>query len=115
MLLIFQALLVSLTKLMTMRKKNQLDLEIVEMFLVKCGNDWTRTYMAQLSRGLDACGNPIIYGKVEIEGFTVRSTGKTEEEIGENLDAICDLILNSEMSSLTGVITHLDRIEISHN
>jgi hypothetical protein len=98
-----------------MAKKKLIDLDIVEMFLVKCGNDWTRTYLAQLTRDLDADGNPIIFGKVEIEGFTVKSNGKTEEEIGENLDFICELILNSDISILEEVKSYYGIIEINHN
>lgn len=71
--------------------------------------------MGQLSRGLDADGNPIIYGKVEIEGYIVKCTGKTEEEIGERLDSICDLILNLDISKLAEVKSDYGIIEINHN
>lgn len=71
--------------------------------------------MAQLSRGLDADGNPIICGKVEIEGYIVKCTGKNEEDIGKNLDSICDLILNSDISKLEEVKSDYGIIEIHHN
>jgi hypothetical protein len=98
-----------------MRKKNLPDIEIIEMFLVKCGNDWTRTYMAQLSRGVNDDGETTIHGKVEIEGYIVKCTGKTEDEIGENLDSICDLILNSDISNLDEVKIKYGIIEINQN
>ncbi len=98
-----------------MRKKNLPDLEIIEMYLVKCGSDWTKTYMGQLSRGLDADGNSIIYSKVEIEGYIVKCTGKTEDEIGDTLDSICELILNGDINSLKEVKSDYGLIEINHN
>lgn len=98
-----------------MKKKNQPDIEIIEMYLVKCGNDWTRTFMAQLSRGLDADGNPIICGKVDIEGYIVRCVRNSEEEIGECLDSIAELILNSDLSKLEEVKSYYGIIEINHN
>ncbi|GEM_PF-4729485 len=98
-----------------MRKKNLPEIEIIEMFLVKCGNDWTRTYMAQIRRDIDAGGNPIIYGKVEIEGYIVKCTGRTEDEIGETLDSICELILNSDISNLEEVKSDYGIVEIHHN
>lgn len=98
-----------------MIKKNLPDIEIVEMYLVKCGNDWSKTFMGQLERGMDADGNPIIYGKVEIEGYIVKCTGTTEEDIGDTLDSLCDLILNSNISKLTEVKSDYGIIEINHN
>lgn len=98
-----------------MKRKNLPDIEIVEMFLVKCGNDWSRTYMAQLSRGFDTDGEPVIYGRVIIDSYTVICTGKTEEEIGECLDSIAELILNSDFSKLEEVKSDYGIIEIYHN
>lgn len=98
-----------------MRNRNQLDLEIVELFLVKCGNDWTRTYMATLRRDIDADGNPIIYGKVEIDGYIVKCLGKTEEEIGDTLDSICEFILNSDISKLAEPKSDYGLIEMNYN
>jgi hypothetical protein len=98
-----------------MKRMDLPDLQIIELFLVKCGNDWTRTFMGQLERVLDADGNHLIYGKVEIEGYIVKCIGKTEEEIGDTLDSLCDLILNSDISNLEEVKSDCGIIEIHHN
>ena len=98
-----------------MLKKKLTDLQITELLLVKAGNDWTRTFMATIKREIDIDGNPVVCGVVDVEGWRIWSIASTEEELGENLDAICDLILNSDMSSLTGVMTYSDRMEIRYN
>jgi len=84
----------SLNNIVYMAKKKLPDLQIVELLLVKAGNDWTRTYMAQIRRELNSDGDQIICGEVVIEGWKVWSIGSTEEEVGNNLDSLCDLVLN---------------------
>lgn len=98
-----------------MRKKNLPDIEIIELFLVKCGNDFTRTYMAQLRREYDINGNQIICGVVEIEGWKIWSSATTEEELGINLDAICEQVLKQDNHNQFGKSMPSYGPELSHN
>jgi hypothetical protein len=82
-----------------MKKKKLPEIQIEELFLVKIGNDWTRTYMAKIRRDFDSYGKPIICGEVDVEGWKVWSIGSTEEEIGDNLDSICYYVLEGDLHS----------------
>lgn len=98
-----------------MKKKDMPDIQVVELFLVKCGNDWTRTYMAQLMRKYDANCNQIICGVVEIEGWKIWSIATTEEELGRNLDAMCEQVLEQDFHAQFGKSMLLHGPELSHN
>lgn len=98
-----------------MRKTDLPDIQIVELFLIKCGNDWTRTYMAQLRRGYDTNGNQIFCGAVEIECWKVWCIATTEEELGINLDAMCEQVLKEDFHAQNGKSMFSYGPELSHN
>lgn len=89
---------------MIMNKKKLPDIQIEELFLVKIGNDWTRTYLAKIRRDYDCEGKPIICGIVDVEGWKVWSIGSTEEELGKNLDEMCDLAINNYINPCDDIL-----------
>ncbi len=75
--------------------KNKLpNIQITELFLVKAGNDWTRTYMGNIKREIDADGNPVVFGSVIVEEGEIWSIAAREEQLGKNLDEICIMKLD---------------------
>jgi len=85
-----------------MVKKKLPEIQIIEMLLVKCGNDWTRTYMAQIRREFDAAGNHIICGEVVVEEGKIWSMANDEAILAYNLDEICKLKLDMGIHKCSG-------------
>lgn len=88
-----------------MKKKKTIekspDIQISELFLVKA--DWNRTFTGQIIRETTADGQEIIRGSVTIGEGKAWSVGKTEEELGNNLDDICTLKLDHNLHSNPGL------------
>jgi hypothetical protein len=81
------------------------NLQISELFLVKCGEDWTRTFMAEIIREKTEDRKDIIRGNVIInEGkiWCVAESG-SEEELGNYLDEMCVMKLEYGLHSNAGV------------
>ena len=76
-----------------MKKNKLMEIQISELFLVRCGKSWDRTYMATITRGTDNLGNNVICGKVEVEDGKVWSMAESEDELARFLDELCFLKL----------------------
>jgi hypothetical protein len=90
-----------------MEKKKLPDLQITELFLVKCGEDWTRTFIGEIIREKTVDGMEFIYGNVVINEGKAWSVGSTEEELGTYLDDICTMKLDYNLNSSAGVTTQI--------
>lgn len=78
--------------------------------MVKCGSDWSKTFMGTIRREIDADGNPILYGSVIVEEGEIWSMASNEDTLGKNLDDICKMKLDMIIHDENGV-----SVEIAHN
>ena len=81
------------------RKKLPQGFDITELFLVKAGNDFKRTFIGQIHRETTKDGRVAIHGSVMVNEGKIWSSAETQEELGENLDAICTLKLKEGLHS----------------
>jgi hypothetical protein len=85
-------------------EKNKLpEIQISELFLVKCGNDWTRTFMATIRREIDDDGNHVVYGSIIVEEGEIWCMASNEGQLGSNLDDICKMKLDMQLHSHAGM------------
>jgi hypothetical protein len=96
-----------------MRKKKIPDLEITELILIKCGINWSVTYIGTITRSED--GNPVVYGSAVIGDGTIWSMATSQEELENNLDDICFMHLESGLHSDTGATTMICMSEFNLN
>ncbi len=86
-----------------MEKKKLPDLQITELFIVKCGEDWQHTFMATIIREMTIDGKEIIRGSVMINEGKAWSLAYTEDELGKYLDEMCIMKLDHNLHSSAGV------------
>ncbi len=76
------------------KKKLQPELQIVELFLVKPWNDYSRTFIGQISRETTREGISIVRGSVEVTDGKLWSFAESDYELGKYLDALCTMKLD---------------------
>lgn len=86
-----------------MEKKKLQGIQITELFLVKSGNDFTRTFIGEIRREIDDIGDEIVRGSVIIEEGKAWSKASSQEELMKNMDAICLLKLEKGLHSNVGL------------
>jgi hypothetical protein len=87
------------------KKKLPQEFEITELFLVKAGNDYSRTFVGQIYRETNKEGISILRGNVMVNDGKIWSSAGTQEELGKYLDGLCVMKLDLELHSHTGVTT----------
>lgn len=83
------------------------NLQITELFLVKCGEDWHRTFMATIIRDKTENGTDIIHGHVVVNEGKIWCVAESEEILGMYLDDICTMKLNHNLHSNPEVTTKI--------
>ena len=69
--------------------KEQMKIEITELFMAKAGkNGWDKCFQGTIKRCRDEYGNPIVYGKINVNGRTIQASAKDQWELGEKLDQL---------------------------
>jgi len=77
-------------------KKPVIQVGIEELFMAKAGkNGWDNTFMGTIKRTTDKDGNPIVYGKVKVNGTIIQTSASDQWELGEKLDELVLFVLNS--------------------
>ena len=91
-----------------MEKKRILpEIIITELFLVKAGNDFTRTFMGEIRREIDVSGNPLVMGEVIVQEGKMWSKTSSQEELMKNMDDICVMKLDMRLHSDSCVTTKI--------
>jgi hypothetical protein len=85
------------------KKKLPQEFEITELFLVKAGNDYRRTFIAQIRRETTKEGKTIVRGSVEVTDGKLWSVAESQEELGKFLDNLCVMKLDMGFHSHAGV------------
>ncbi len=85
------------------KKKIPQEIEISELFLVKAGNDFKRTFIGQIYRETTKEGESIVRGNVKVQDGKIWSSAETQEELGKYLDEICKMVLNYGLNKNVGV------------
>jgi hypothetical protein len=91
------------------------DLIITELFLVKAGSDWTRTFMGKIKRETDGDGIPVVRGEVVVQEGKIWSMAGTEEELGKNLDDFCRMKLDLGLHDFNDVSVKISNISFNLN
>lgn len=89
------------------KKKILPEIIITELFLVKSGNDFTRTFIGEIQREADVDGSPLLIGKVTVEEGYICGMASCQEYLMKNMDSICKLKLDGGLHSHTGLITKI--------
>ena len=98
-----------------MEKKKLPEIQITELFLVKSGNDFTRTFMGEIRREVNKDGNPVVIGKVIVQEGFIWSKASSQEELMKNMDYICMLKLHYGLHENSGVTTKIFELDFFLN
>jgi hypothetical protein len=85
------------------KKKLPQEFEISELFLVKAGNDYKRTFIGQIYRETTKEGKSIVRGNVVVKDGKIWSYAETQEELGKYLDTISVLKLDYNLHKNPGI------------
>ena len=85
-----------------MDDKKGIKIEITELFLAKCGNDFSRCFHGTIRRETDSDGNPVVYGKINVQDGYIYAKEKDQWALGDNLDQIVLMILDYGLHSSAG-------------
>ena len=85
------------------KKKLPLEFEITELFLVKAGNDFKRTFIGQIYREVTAEGISIVRGSVVVTGGKLWSSAETQDKLVKYLDDLCVMKLDMGLHLNPGV------------
>ena len=85
------------------KKKLPSEIEITELFLVKAGNDYNRTFIGQIYRETAKEGKSIVRGSIQVTDGKLWSTAETQEELGNYLDDLCSMKLDYGLHNNEGV------------
>lgn len=77
-----------------MEKKKDLKLEIIEIFMAKAGNDWSRCFHGTIKRETDADGNPFVIGKIKVLDGFICAQAKDQWILGSRLDELVKMVLD---------------------
>jgi hypothetical protein len=83
-------------------KKLPQEFEITELFLVKCGEDFSRTFIGQINRETTNEGKSIVRGSVEVKDGKLWSVAESQAELGKYLDDLCSLKLDTGLHCIAG-------------
>jgi hypothetical protein len=99
-----------------MKKKRIIpEFEITELFLVKAGNDYSRTFIGEIYRETTKEGKSIVHGSVMVRNSKIWSLADSQEELGKYLDDLCSMILDMGLHSTIqrNVITFNERLYLN--
>jgi hypothetical protein len=97
------------------KKKKPEEFEITELFLVKAGNDFTRTFVGQIYRETTAEGVSIVRGSVIVNEGKIWAASETIEILGQSLDDLCILKLDYGLHANTGVTSKIFKTDFFLN
>lgn len=91
------------------KMKKQLKVEITELFMAQA--DKYRRFFGTIKRDRDDNGNQTVHGVIKIknrdyEGF-IYSQANDQDELGQNLDCLCKLVLDADIHKSTGVTKNI--------
>jgi hypothetical protein len=89
------------------KKKLPQEFEISELFLVKAGNDYKRTFYGQIYRETTKEGKFIVRGNVVVNDGKIWSSAETQDELGLYLDYLCVMKLDYKLNSYKAVTTKI--------
>ena len=88
-----------------MKEKRASKIELTELFMAKCGNDWNRCFHGTIKRDFDADGNPIVYSKIKVNDGYIYAMAEDQWILGDMLDEMVLLILDYDIHNTHN--THL--------
>lgn len=96
-----------------MKNKDSKKLQITELFLVK--SDLSKTYMGELTRGIDAKGNPVLFGETIIESHKIWHTASDIKKLSNALDEFVCIVLELNQSALAGILNEISQANYYQN
>jgi len=82
--------------------EKKVNIEITEIFMAKCGDDWNRCFHGTICRKRDDDGNPVVFGKIKVNDGYIYATAPDQWELGEKLDTIVEMILDYDLHNNSG-------------
>ncbi len=92
-----------------MAKKNLPPLQIIELFLVK--SNWRKPFVGEIKREKTKNGSEICRGTVVVNEGRIWSIGESQDELGNNLDALCELKLDYGLHEDAGIFIKISGFE----
>jgi len=83
-----------------MQKKQQQDIEITELFVAKCGQDWHRTFIGTIVRVTNTDGSRCVIGTVPVGEYMIVSNASDDSILGRKLDDMTVLILDYKLHDI---------------
>ena len=91
-----------------MQKKQELKLEITELFMAK--SSWDRCFYGTIKREMDDNGIPFVFSKIKVNQGYICSRANSQWELGEMLDELVVMILDKGLHSNIGVTSMISGI-----
>jgi hypothetical protein len=85
------------------KKKLPQEFEILELFLVKAGNDFKRTFIGQIKRETTKEGKSIVRGNAVVNDGKIWSCAESQDELGKCLDDLCSMKLDYSLNVKTEI------------
>jgi hypothetical protein len=96
-------------------KKIPPEFEITELFLVKAGNDYKRTFVGQIHTETTKEGKSIVRGSVEVTDGKLWSVAESDSILGKYLDDLCAMKLDMGLHSNPELVAYVSDSIISLN
>lgn len=93
-------------------------IEITELFMAKCGKGnkgFERCFHGTIRRDFDEDENPIVYGKIKINGGYIYSSAPEPKELGTKMDDIVIMILEFDLHKPKGITSKICENKFFHN
>ena len=76
-----------------------LNIEITEIFMAKAGRGmkgFDKCFHGTIKRSTDENGNPVVFGKINVNDTTIEASAKDQWELGDILDEMVLEVLSNE-------------------
>lgn len=76
--------------------------------MAKAGNDWNRSFHGTIRREHDENGDPLVYGKIQVNDSYIYAIAHDQWELGKKLDEMVALILDYDLFDISVTNTRND-------
>ncbi len=86
-----------------MEKKDDMKIEITELFMAKAGkHGWDRCFHGTIRRDIDEDGHPVVYGKIKVLDGFIYAQAEDQWILGERLDEMVLMVLDKGLHKNVG-------------
>ena len=81
-------------------KKHKPAIELNEMFMARCGSDWSLTFVGEIHRYTNPDGSKYVVGKIPVHEYEIIARASDDVKLGRKLDEMVVSILDYELHKM---------------